>query len=155
MLVFAVFGLLSACDNFIPYEPVGSFLNFDDKLIYMAAVNASEKRKVTVSKSGKRKDYSMRWFLIDDVNNPPKTSNIARVDVTFDDGSPIVSKLDEKTGITECTVTKTTTYTFTVTARTTGKTTLFIGLHDVPDKPVYRWVDIIVNAVTPSSASGD
>jgi hypothetical protein len=155
LLIFAVFGLLSACDNFIPYEPVGSFLDFDDKLIYLAPVNASEKRKVTVIKSSKQKAFPMRWFLIDDVNNPPKNSNIARVDVTFDDGSQIDSNTDKDTGITECTVTKTTTYTFTVTARTTGKTTLYIGLHAVPDKPVYRWVEIIVNAVTPSSASGD
>jgi hypothetical protein len=148
LLLFAVFGLLSACGSFEPYEPGGSFLDFDDKLIYLAARDASEKRTVTVIKSSKQEAFSMEWFFEDE------KSEIAKVEVTIEGGGPIDSK-PGKYGRTECTVTKTTTYTFTVTPGQDGKTALIIGLYAFPDKPVFRSVEIIVNAVTPYSSSGD
>jgi len=81
LVIFAVLGLLSACENFFPYEPGGGRLLLDKDTLN---VGEGEDLIVTVIISSKIKGdgYTLRWFLFDSADDP-----ITGVTVTYIDGS--------------------------------------------------------------------
>jgi hypothetical protein len=113
LLIFAVLGLLSACDNFTPYEPVGVRLSLEEDTLIV-----DYPFKVTVLISSKTKDsFVVTWnFYGSDGSVLPET----KCQVTTDSGETFADRQ---------VITKTTTLTFTVSevaSETTIPTKLII-----------------------------
>ena len=117
LVIFAVLGLLSACNSFTPFDPEGVSLS-PDKDTISAKLDTPGKVKVSVFKSSKTQDaYIVKW----DVWDPePADCNIT-VKVRPEDGDDIPTDTYP--------VMRKTNLIFTVSAEQVGTATLFIKVY--------------------------